>query len=188
MTIELILRNIPNDYSYKRKYLDENAEKIEVLFLGNSHVSYDINPAFIQLRSFKASHGSQTIDYDYMLIEKYSTRFKNLKYLVIPIDYFTLFTRFSDGWEENRIKNYNIYYGMHQGFKISYYFEILNNKFSANISRIIRFYTNSISHKYCKNLGNSFNDNYPIQKEMIDNGSFRAFVQHSINNKKFPQA
>ena len=68
ISIECLLRSIPNDYSYKRNYLDLNSDKIEVLFLGNSHASYDINPAYIRFKSFNNSFGCQTIDYDYSAV------------------------------------------------------------------------------------------------------------------------
>ena len=80
---EYLLRNIPNDYSYKNQYLEKNAKNIETLFLGSSHAYYGINPEYYSGNSFNASHISQTIDLDYKLIKKYAQDFNKLQYIVL---------------------------------------------------------------------------------------------------------
>ena len=68
LSCEILLRNIPNDYIYKRKYLDKNAQNIDILFLGSSHVFYGIDPRFIHAPSFNASYVSQTLNYDFEIL------------------------------------------------------------------------------------------------------------------------
>ena len=53
--MEILLENIPNDYSFKKEYLDENSDSIEILVLGSSHSYYGINPIYFHLRAFNAS-------------------------------------------------------------------------------------------------------------------------------------
>ena len=74
--MEGLLRQIPNVYRFKRNYLDENSNKIEVLFLGNSHSYFGLNPDCIAKRSFNAGHVSQTLDYDLEIIRKYEDRWE----------------------------------------------------------------------------------------------------------------
>ena len=46
LTIEVLIRLIPNDYLLKKDYLDKNSDKIEVLILGSSHSFFDLNPVY----------------------------------------------------------------------------------------------------------------------------------------------
>jgi hypothetical protein len=54
-TMEFLLRNIPNDYKFKKAYLDENAEEVETLILGNSHAFFGVNPQYFSTNAFNAS-------------------------------------------------------------------------------------------------------------------------------------
>ena len=44
--IEILLRNVPNDYQEKKEYLDKHASEVETLILGSSHSFYGINPSY----------------------------------------------------------------------------------------------------------------------------------------------
>ncbi len=138
--IELSLRSMPNIYKYKNQYLDENSNRIEKLFLGTSHVYSGINPEFINGNAFNAALTLQTIDIDYEIIKKYKNNWNNLKYIIIPIDYFTLFADMSDFGGRERIKNYNIYYHMHLTDRLSDYSEFLNTDLKKSIKRIFNYY------------------------------------------------
>ena len=94
--IEVIVRRIPNDYTLKHNYLSNNMD-IEVLTLGNSHVLYGVNPNLIELESFNASLPAQTIKIDYNLLNHYKNNFSNLKYIVIPVDYYSCYAKIEDG-------------------------------------------------------------------------------------------
>ena len=94
--MECLLRQIPNVYRFKRNYLDTNSDKVEILFLGNSHSYFGLNPEYTEKRSFNAGHVSQTLDYDLEILKKYENKWENLEFIVIPISYFTLFDKMSD--------------------------------------------------------------------------------------------
>lgn len=101
---------MPNDYSYKNNYLTNNATNIEVLVLGSSHSLSSINPEYFSKISFNAAHSSQSLYYDYLIFQKFRSNLKNLKILIIPISYFSLFYQLKDGADNWIIKNYSIYY------------------------------------------------------------------------------
>ncbi|OEU60442.1 MAG: hypothetical protein BAW33_00165 [Desulfobacterales bacterium C00003104] len=126
--VEYIARQIPNDYSYKNEYLSKNAENIEILVLGSSHSFYGINPDHFTLNAFNASHVSQSLNYDYFIFKKFKNNFSNIKVLVLPISYVTLFSRLEDGIEDWRVKNYSIYYECEYHSSLKYKTEILNTK------------------------------------------------------------
>ena len=130
--MEVFLREIPNDYSYKKNYLDTHSNELETIFLGSSHAYYAINPEYIHFNSFNAAYVSQSIDYDLEILKKYENRTAKLKFIVIPIDYFSLYNRLETGVESWRIKNYNIYYGFNRSYYFKDNFEILNGKTLEN--------------------------------------------------------
>ena len=140
--LENLIRSVPNDYSIKKEYLDKNSAKIEVLILGSSHTYFGIDPEYLKLKSYNCAYISQSVDYDFEILRKYKTRLKHLKYIVIPIDYFSLYSRLEEGTEKWRIKNYNVYYNVNSSgpFKLSNHFELLNGKVSDNIMRVNLYY------------------------------------------------
>ena len=179
---ESLLRNIPNDYSYKNEYFEKNAENIETLFLGNSHAYYGINPEYFTGNSFNASHISQTIDLDLELIKKYSSRFEELKYLVVPIDYPTLFTRASTGQEKWRMKNYNIYYGLNLSSSLGEYFEVLSFDLQSNFRRMIHYYYWNRDNLTCSEFGYGNVEVEP--KDLIETGKSAA-ERHTKEDKSY---
>jgi hypothetical protein len=136
--LEIFLRWIPNDYSCKKNYWETHASEIETLILGSSHAYYGIDPIYFSMNTFNASHISQSLDYDYEILKQYDEKLINLKTVVIPVSYFTLWGKLSKGKEAWRIKNYVLYYGMANNNR-KYHFELSGNKFTTNISRVISY-------------------------------------------------
>jgi hypothetical protein len=135
--LEIFLRQIPNDYSYKKNYLDTHAGKIETLVLGSSHTYYGIDPVYFSENTFNEAHISQSLDYDYAILQRYDEKLVNLKTVIIPVSYFTLWGKLKNGSESWRIKNYILYYGIiHDNDSLKFYFEILSNSFKTNVGRI----------------------------------------------------
>lgn len=173
LIMELLLRNIPNDYSYKKNYLNQHSDEIEILFLGSSHAYRSINPKFIHSNGFNAAHIAQSLDYDIEILKKYEKQMDKLKYIVIPIDYFSLYNRLETGIENWRIKNYNIYYGLHRSFNCKDNFEILNGKLLENSKRVVQFYWRNKSDISCNTLGWG-KRNSKMNKDMMATGKAAA--------------
>jgi len=177
ITMEPLLRKIPNDYEYKDSYLTKNSEHIKKLFLGSSHTYYGVNPEYIAGNSFNASHISQSIDLDYEIIKKY--KWDELDYIIIPVDYFTLFGKLSDGIEYWRVKNYNLYYDMDLSNDLSDNSELLSVNFKSNIIRIIKFYILDYHSITCSKLG--FGNIYKEQNDLLKTGESAA-NRHTKSN------
>ena len=92
LVMEFFLRKIPNDYMYKAEYLEKNSSDVEVLYLGNSHTYFGINPEYSSFKSFNAAYTSQSLDLDYKVFSKYKN-WESLKTIVIPVDYISLYTQ-----------------------------------------------------------------------------------------------
>lgn len=135
--VEIIIRTIPNNYSYKHDYLTANASDIQILSMGSSHGLYAIDPLYFNRKGFNASHVAQSINFDYEIWDKFKASFDNLDTLIIPITFFTLFSNLEDTSEAWRIKNYAIYYGFKEN-NIKNNLELLNQRPSAILKMIAK--------------------------------------------------
>lgn len=151
--LELLLREIPNDYSYKRNYLDNNSNEIEVLFMGNSHVYYGVNPIYSKYNCFNGAYVSQALNCDKAIIEKYKKKWSKLNYIFLPVDYSSLFTSLENGIEKWRIKNYSIYYGINLTNVPTLQLEISYGKIGYNLMRINNYLRFNKNDRFCTHLG-----------------------------------
>lgn len=140
IAMELLLRNIPNDYEQKKAYLDKHAAEIETLVMGSSHTYYGVDPVFFTSKAFNVSHVSQTLKYDYAILKKYQPEFKSLRTIVLPLSYFTLYGNIEEGAESWRVKNYNLYYHLNVSGKLKDNSEIFSNTFKVNKKRLTTYY------------------------------------------------
>ena len=180
---ELLLRNIPNDYQIKKQYLDHNAESIEVLYLGSSHAFHGINPNHCTVNSYNAALSSQSIDYDYAILKKYESQFNHLKYIVIPISYFTLYSRLESSIEASLVKNYVIYYNINTSNKFTNHFEVLSSKPFALFKRLYSYYIQRNTRR-CAELGWGMNNDLRSDTDLLRSGKAAAF-RHSGNINEY---
>jgi hypothetical protein len=183
ITMEFLLRQIPNDYEYKKKYLDKNSNLIEVLFLGDSHAFFGLNPVYCTTASFNASHVSQSLNYDLRILKKYEYRFDRLKIVVIPVSYYSLFESAESGSESWRIKNYIIYYGINTSKALKDHTEILSSTLTNNLGRLVSYYIKGNTEISCSALGwgISYNSRYA---EDLDQTGKEAAKRHTAKDLK----
>ncbi len=172
--MEILLRNIPNDYQRKKHYLDKHSHQIETLILGNSHSLYGLNPDYFSTKTFNASHITQTLYYDFEILKKYQEKLTNLKTVVLSISYFTLFSKLEVDPEYWRVKNYVIYYGLNSSKPLTDHFEVLGNRFDVNISRLIDFYIKGNPAILTTTSGWGTNYNSINAQDLIQTGSSAA--------------
>lgn len=141
---EYLLRIIPNDYNKKAAIFKNDGEKIQVLILGSSYGLYDLNPDYFNLYAFNGSEALQSLDLDKKIFNKYQNKLTNLQYVVMPITFASFFFKLETSKENHHIKNYCLYYDLHSTNDPSNYFELLNQPFSVNRTRLIDYY---IKHK-----------------------------------------
>jgi hypothetical protein len=181
LSAEILLRKIPNDYLYKSNYLDNTSKNIEVLFLGSSHTFYGINPEYINAKSFNAAYLSQTLNYDFEILKKYENKWTNLKYIVMPVDYSSLYFKLEASVEAWRVKGYVIYYGINTCSNIVVHTEILSTKLRTNISRLYRFYYKHIPGITSSKLGWGTGFNSKNNRDLIVTGKLAAERHHAGN-------
>ena len=88
---EIFVRNMPSEYRQKRDQLITNADSIEVLVLGSSHAMDGADPRQFTLYTHNLAFGSQSIHFDRKLVEKYLHDLPKLKYVLIALDYNSLY-------------------------------------------------------------------------------------------------
>lgn len=108
---EILYRNIPNSYQYKDYFLQnrDSVKDLKVLILGSSNAYLGINPVFFRERGFNAGNVSQSLRYDYFILNKYIESLPSLEYVILPISYVSLFSELENGDEDWRVKKYQLY-------------------------------------------------------------------------------
>jgi hypothetical protein len=184
LIMEGLLRQIPNDYVYKKEYLDRHADEIQCLILGSSHAYYGVNPDYFSMNCFNASYVSQSLDFDYEILKKYENKLTSLKTLLLPVSYFTFFTRLGEGAESWRLKNYNIYYEMYASHSLKDYFEIFSLRFNVNIDRLVAYYWKGQAGRSCSDSG--WGTSHPSDKSQnLKKTGIKAAKRHSKKNFQF---
>jgi hypothetical protein len=176
--MELLLRNIPNDYVLKRSYLESHADEIEVLILGSSHSFYGLDPALFTSRAFNAGNISQSPDYDLEIVKRFGPSMTNLRYLILPMSYSTPFARLKKGEESWRVKNYGIYYGIRKSWSPADYSEFLSNRLDINMRRLRSYYVDGVSPVTTSELG--WGTNYASSEARdLERTGKKAAMRHS---------
>ncbi|KMQ64551.1 hypothetical protein ACM46_09830 [Chryseobacterium angstadtii] len=156
---EYLAENIPNEYSIKNDYLEKNSDTVEALYLGNSHVYFGINPEYSTHKSYNAAYISQSINLDWMIVGKYN--WKDLKYIIIPADYVSMYYTLETANDKWRIKNYNVYYHFRIGYNPINYTEIFTGKIKDQVKRIDEFYIANQKNIQSNDLGFGTAYRYP---------------------------
>lgn len=107
--LEWQLRQIPNDYSYKRAHLDKYANQTEVLILGSSLSWSGLDPSLFSDRCYNAAFQGQSLHYDKLIFEKYKNDWKQLRDVVLTVFYPTMEYRMHEV-AEVREANYSIHF------------------------------------------------------------------------------
>ena len=174
--LEYMVRKVPNEYQYKAEWMEKNADRVETLILGTSHAFYGINPSYLGPNAFSLAASAQSLQYDEFLFFKYAPKCKNLKTVILPISYFTLFSGdMEDGSEWWRAINYKMYMDCPYHSSFSKYNLFISNSepFRAKLTKIVK--GNTIIE--CDSLGFG----YPIYRKIaptLDDASVATWVKH----------
>jgi len=151
--LEMIVRTVPNDYSYKRNYIEQHGKKIEILILGSSHGLYCVNPSFFSRYTFNTSQEYQSLKYDKFIFDKYKDSLTSLRAIIIPISYFSLFYELEQAEGNYRIKNYCIYYGCKYHLSVKNSLEIANGRSMLHLKMAKKYLFNNGDEIFCTKSG-----------------------------------
>jgi hypothetical protein len=88
---EIYLRQISTTYTVKEKGLVAAEDSIQLLILGNSHEAYDIDPSQFNLYAYNLAQVNQSIYFDKRLTLKYIDKLPHLKFVLIGLDFHSLY-------------------------------------------------------------------------------------------------
>ena len=139
LTAEFALRQIPNKCKIEATYLNENASKVEVLIMGNSHAYYGLDTKKFKMNAFNAAYVCQTLHYDFKILKKYQSKLTHLKYIVLPIENFS-FRQDPLPMQAAVLPYYSVFLGINESFDPSRLFLVTQGKTTEIVSKIKRYY------------------------------------------------
>lgn len=107
---ELIMRNAPHVFKYKRQVIMEKYRKEgRILVLGSSHAFYGVNTRFMP-RACNLAFVSQELCHDRFIFETFLKSPNRLEYVIVPVSIFSFFgaKQNNDSWKDT---NYSAYWG-----------------------------------------------------------------------------
>lgn len=141
---EYVVRQIPNEYKYKNDWMEQHAEEVETLILGNSHTELGLCPETFGDHCFNLAISGRTPKYDEFMLEKWADRFRNLKLVIMPISYFSFFYKEPLGMN-NGPTLYKIYfdYPEHSDYSLynieTLFFKGVHAKVHSYLNNIVKY-------------------------------------------------
>lgn len=190
IAIEFLLFLRPNQYSYKRMYVEEHINDIRCLLLGNSHIENALKPNILGNGIFNMATLGRSVVYDVELAKRYVPQMNQLKVIIIPIDYKNFYFGRQKvnpnekgkllGHTKTRMCMYYKYMGIRvDGFW--YWSELLNSK----LDYMSRFLKNDKDAIECDSLG-YLENNILNRKDNWENWHLPKIVDTTLeaNQKK----
>ena len=88
---ELYMRSYKTQYDHKNEGVLAKLNDIELIVVGNSHALNDVNPQQFDLPAYNLAAGNQSLYFDKRIVLKYLDSLKSLKYVMITVDYHSLY-------------------------------------------------------------------------------------------------
>lgn len=143
VAFEMFYRFVPNDYSVKYATIPKKYDGTTTLIFGNSHTFYGLNPKYFDKPTYNLAHISQPLYFDKILFYNYIGKFKNVKCVILHIEYTSL-SEIVDT-EENNWRKYYYQTYMHLAvpsinkYDFTKYFLSSTRSFSANTKLVLRY-------------------------------------------------
>lgn len=191
--MEVLYRQVPNDYKYKAEYLNEHAEEIETLLLGNSHNYFGLDPIYFhEFNTFNAAYIVQRTYMDLKILEKYKDQLDELKIIVIPIIPMELFfQKIEDApfFYNPSIHKYRIYYDLDIPWIYGDYFEVNSKMFMLRnmVNTLKNYYLYNQSSITSSGLGWGTNFHWTNARDLTQTGRETAWQHEQISFAKYEQ-
>jgi hypothetical protein len=143
IVLEVVLQQLPHDFKYKKAQMEARYDEIETLIMGGSHTYYGVDPEQFSAKTFNLAYVSQSLFFDYLLLDKYIDSMPNLKDVVLMVAHASLTYMFSEGEEDWRKFNYYRHYEIpppYNQWYHKYYLEILNLPVQRSIKKVYQYH------------------------------------------------
>lgn len=149
LVLESLIRKIPNDYKLKLQLIENYRDSIETVGLGNSHARDGLNPEFFDSFTINLANSAQPLKYDLELLKLMLKKGNNIKNVILPISYFSMYFNLDESPSHYLNKNYSIYMGFNVS-RIKYHTEVFSGlSLRTQFGRVLDYYI----------LGNRVRDN-----------------------------
>lgn len=185
IAIEFLLFLRPNEFSYKRMYVEYHINDISCLLLGNSHIVNSLIPNILGDGVFNMAIVGRSLVYDIELANRYVPQMDQLEFLIMPLDYNQFYFGRSKanpnkmGKPSEIVKTRKCMYYKYMGIRVDrfwYWSELLNSK----LDYMSRFLKNDADARECDSLGYHKND-LSKRKDNWKNRHLPKIVDTTIN-------
>ncbi len=168
-SLEIIVRSMPNQYKYKKAYVHENGSNIEILVLGQSQTQSGLIPENFDLNCFSFAIDAQSLRYDLEIFNKFSPDLRNLKYIILPVNYYTFYFETTLSAQTRAwARNYPIYLGIKTN-EVPFYkrFEFTSPVFKGKLRSLYQSWVHKYTLYNCHLMGNNTLDTLGISNREI---------------------
>lgn len=167
--LEITVRSMPNQYKYKKSYVQRNGNDIEILVLGQSQTQSGLIPENFDLNCFSFAIDAQSLRYDLAIFNKFSGDLTNLSYIILPMNFYTFYFETAKSSQTKAwARNYPLYLGIKTD-EVPFYerFEFTSPVFKGKLRALYR----SVIHKEglynCHPMGNNTIDTLGVSNREI---------------------
>jgi hypothetical protein len=183
IVLEALLRNIPNEFSYKKQQLLKNSENIEVLVMGNSHSLYDINPDLFAFPAFNLANEYETLDCSLQILKRFGDKLPKLKCIILSYSYVALQGNYDNCSGSTIGKDLSIYYEVCPSYNPYNNFEIFKIPLGMPLfNKLFEYYCLRLPPKLkCSPVGFGSKPRHEGKFDLNASGIERAKLQGTLN-------
>lgn len=156
---EVALLYVPNEYSYKKGYIENHKHELRVLVMGNSHFADCIDPSLLGDSIFNCAQPGRSVWYDLQLLKEYIPQMPQLETLVMPLSYdYYYWGHLYEEKHEPKFNTYRCMYIKYMGYAYQdgewwHWSEILNSNYNHPLRLVSAFNAPLSSLTMCDSLG-----------------------------------
>ena len=158
-SLEIMVHNIPNSYSYKYNYVKTYGDGIQAISMGHSQMYDGFMPEVFKLKAFNLCNSAQSYKEDYYILRELLSYLPNLEYVILPIGYMNVVDYSNEGFTERSTFYYeymNVSYD--NKIPIKYRYEFLDPQ--RALDKITSYYLHNVDIVGCDSLGRRSTHSY----------------------------
>ena len=105
-------RQLPSDFAVKRKKLERNLDRAEIIVAGSSHAYYAVKPALLGVPAVTIAYPGQDLYYDSRILLKYLPQANRAKLVIVTVSYLSLEYMMEDSEGKSQTNFYYKYWGI----------------------------------------------------------------------------
>ncbi len=163
---EVALLWIPNEFSYKKGYIEKHKNELRILVLGNSHLADCVDASLLGTGAFNAAQPGRSAHYDLLLLKEFIDQLPQLECVVLPYSFdYQYWGHLHEEKHDAKFNTYRCMYLKYMGYPYLdgewwHCSEILNSNYN-HTGRLMRaFYAPLSDLTMCDSLGIELDASY----------------------------